>query len=61
MVDDHGLVKVLDFGLAKLVYQGAAEDEATASTLANTEEGTILGTPAYLTGAGRRQANRFPL
>jgi Tol biopolymer transport system component len=48
MVDDHGLVKVLDFGLAKLVYRGAAEDEATASTLAKTEEGTILGTPAYL-------------
>jgi Tol biopolymer transport system component len=48
MVDDHGLVKVLDFGLAKLVYRGAAEDEATASTFAKTEEGTILGTPAYL-------------
>ena len=48
MVDDHGLVKVLDFGLAKLVYQGIGEGEATATTLTQTGEGKIVGTPAYL-------------
>jgi serine/threonine protein kinase len=48
MVDEHGLVKILDFGLAKLVYQGTEETEATASTLTQTGEGRIVGTPAYL-------------
>jgi len=48
MVDDHGLVRVLDFGLAKLVYQEIGESEATASTLTQTGEGRIVGTPAYL-------------
>ncbi len=48
MVDDHGLVKVLDFGLAKLVYQGIGEAESTATTGTLTGDGKIVGTPAYL-------------
>jgi len=52
MIDEHGLVKVLDFGLAKLT--GPAEDDELAPTQTlragreETEEGTILGTVAYM-------------
>jgi serine/threonine protein kinase len=45
MVDEHGLVKVLDFGLAKLTEAAAAEAE-TATML--TGEGIVLGTAAYM-------------
>ena len=47
MVDEHGLVKVLDFGVAKLmdtVSQG--DDEPTRSL--RTQEGKVVGTPAYM-------------
>ena len=39
----HDLVKILDFGLAKIV--GAGEDEAARSI---TKHGAIFGTPAYM-------------
>jgi eukaryotic-like serine/threonine-protein kinase len=49
MVNEHGLVKVLDFGLAKLTEAApAAEDEATRTMRPTTEEGKIVGTVAYM-------------
>lgn len=49
MVNEHGLVKVLDFGLAKLTESvPAAEDEATRTIRPTTEEGKIVGTVAYM-------------
>ncbi|HEV2761774.1 MAG TPA: serine/threonine-protein kinase, partial [Pyrinomonadaceae bacterium] len=50
MVRSDGIVKVLDFGLAKLAERPAsvADSEATAHTLVNTEPGTVLGTPLYM-------------
>ncbi len=41
MVDEHGLVKVLDFGLAKLTETAApGEDEPTRTLKPPTEEGS---------------------
>ena len=49
MVDEHGLVKVLDFGLAKLTEAAApGEDEPTRTLRPQSEEGTIVGTVAYM-------------
>ena len=45
MVDEHGLVKVLDFGLAKLTELSGPEAETIS---ARTAAGTILGTAAYM-------------
>ncbi len=45
MVDEHGLVKVLDFGLAKLTEAAGPEAETAAT---RTGEGTVLGTAAYM-------------
>ncbi|HTS27773.1 MAG TPA: protein kinase [Bryobacteraceae bacterium] len=47
MVDEHGLVKVLDFGLAKLA-EAAPADGSTATIEMQTEEGSIVGTTAYM-------------
>lgn len=51
-IDEHGTVKVLDFGLAKHLDTSAAlpGDAAERQALSATEtrEGIILGTPAYL-------------
>ena len=51
MVRKDGIVKVLDFGLAKLTDRfdsSASGSEATTFALVNTEPGTVLGTAAYM-------------
>ena len=51
MVSENGLVKVLDFGLAKLTEQGGAGEFARTETIADapkTDEGTIVGTVSYM-------------
>lgn len=48
MVGTNGIVKVLDFGLAKLLTQELSAEDATQTLKANTAEGTIVGTASYM-------------
>jgi len=58
MVRKDGIVKVLDFGLAKLTerFDSSTGSEATTIAIVNTEPGSVLGTAAYMSpeqAAGR--------
>src|SRR5437773_1772129 len=46
MLREDGIVKVLDFGLAKLVERKTSESEAT--TMLQTRQGVLMGTPHYM-------------
>jgi serine/threonine protein kinase len=59
MVTREGLVKILDFGLAKLVPSGLDSDATNLPTMTRgTEAGTILGTVSYMSP---EQASAEPL
>jgi eukaryotic-like serine/threonine-protein kinase len=63
MVRKDGIVKVLDFGLAKLTekFDSLSGSEATTVALVNTEPGSVLGTVAYMSpeqAAGREVDTR---
>jgi serine/threonine protein kinase len=54
-----GYVKVLDFGLAKLIEQptAAIDREAPTKSLFNTEEGVVMGTVMYMSPEQSRGLN----
>jgi len=47
-VTPHGIVKVLDFGLAKTWIRDGSPEASQAPTMTATREGMLLGTAAYM-------------
>jgi hypothetical protein len=45
MIRANGLVKILDFGLAKLSVPSSTGQAATTAIQSNTQQGAIVGTP----------------
>jgi non-specific serine/threonine protein kinase len=59
MVSDAGAVKVLDFGIARLIREPAGSGRSEDRTqTAITEEGRIIGTPAYMSPEQIRAAEQ---
>ncbi len=47
-ITPDGVVKVLDFGLARMGASGLSDPDNSPALVASTEAGTILGTAAYM-------------
>ena len=48
MIRRDGIVKVLDFGLAKLLAQPSSEIDTRATTRFKTDAGVVMGTASYM-------------
>ena len=48
MIRPDGFIKVLDFGLAKLVASSPSDVATATRTMVHTDAGTVLGTVAYM-------------
>jgi serine/threonine-protein kinase len=56
MVTEDGLVKILDFGLAKLMPESSDTDSETATVTRATQQGVVMGTVQYM--SPEQAANR---
>ena len=56
VLGERGEVKVLDFGLAKQMQEGPPSQDASTILTSATMEGTILGTPQYMSPEQARDA-----